>query len=238
MTKGQHDGLAGAGNLTDRVYEAVKRDIVECRLQPDEILVEVALAERFDVSRAPAREALQRLTRIGFVRAVPRLGYIVTGISVRDFDEIFQTRLVLEPLAAELATERLTDPDAQRLDALAAEVGEILAVAHEDSGSRLTSNNAAFHREVARISGNGRLERLIGGLIDELERVMRMLAYDAGVSSVHDEHRSLVRAMRSGDPLAAAACMREQLVHDRDLMRDVAVRSAASTIHRDRTPAE
>jgi DNA-binding GntR family transcriptional regulator len=230
MTRAGLRTRSGTGNLTDRIYETVKRDILECRLQPDEILVEAALADRFQVSRAPAREALQRLTRTGLLRVVPRLGYIVTGISVRDFDEIFETRLVLEPLAVELATTRMTDDDAERLEALALEVDEILAVEKDDIGSRLTSNNAAFHREVARVSGNRRLERLIGELIDELERVMRMLAYDPGVLTARHEHRSLVRAMRSGDPDAAAGRMREQLVHDRDLMRDLAVRSASSTL--------
>jgi DNA-binding GntR family transcriptional regulator len=230
MTRAGLRTRSGTGNLTDRIYETVKRDILECRLQPDEILVEAALADRFQVSRAPAREALQRLTRTGLLRVVPRLGYIVTGISVRDFDEIFATRLVLEPLAVELATTRMTDDDAGRLEALALEVDEILAVEKEDIGSRLSSNNAAFHREVARVSGNRRLERVIGELIDELERVMRMLAYDPGVLTARHEHRSLVRTMRSGDSDAAAGRMREQLVHDRDLMRDLAVRSASSTL--------
>jgi DNA-binding GntR family transcriptional regulator len=208
------------GNLADHVFQHVKREIVENRLAPDTILAEGPLAARFHVRRAPAREALKRLAELGFVRGVPRVGYIVTSVGVHDYDEIFQMRLVLEPLAAELAVPRLTDADAERLDRTASEVAVILELADTaERGARLAQANAGFHREIARISDNRRLERTIGALIDELERVMRMLAYDPSVESVADEHARLVRVMRGGDAAGARRLMREQLQNDYELMR-------------------
>lgn len=219
-------GRVARENLADRVFEAVKRDIVENRLRPDEILVEGALADRFAVSRAPAREALQRLRRTGLVRAVPRLGYIVTSVSLRDYDEVFQMRLVLEPLATELATSRLAggQADIQQLQRLADEVADVVDDESEARGGRLAQVNAAFHREIARMSGNHRLERTIGGLIDELERVMHVLAYDSGsIAEVRDEHPALVRVMKVGDPAPARELMHDQLMHAYTLMRAFAV---------------
>lgn len=223
-------GARDGGNLADRVFHAVKREIVDTRLRPDTIIAEASLAARFHVSRAPAREALKRLAEIGFVRAVPRVGYIVTSVSVRDFDEIFQLRLTLEPLACELATKRLTEPDAEHLVELAAQVQEIVARPVAQRATALAQHNSEFHRSVARISGNRRLERTIAGLLDELERVMHMLAYDASVVTVVDEHPLLVRTMRSGDATRAAAVMREQLVHDYEVMRELAIRGQAGVI--------
>jgi DNA-binding GntR family transcriptional regulator len=221
---------AGGGNLADQLFQAVKREIVETRLQPDTILAEASLAARFDVSRAPAREALKRLAEIGFVRAVPRVGYIVTSVSVRDFDEIFQLRLTLEPLAAELATARLTEAEGERLAAHAAEAATVVERPDGERAVALAEHNSEFHRDVARISGNRRLERTIGGLLDELERVMHMLAYDASLGTVLDEHARLVRTMRSGDAAGAAQVMRDQLAHDYEVMRELAIRGQAGVI--------
>jgi DNA-binding GntR family transcriptional regulator len=211
-------------SLSERVFRAVKREIVENRLEPDAIVAEVALASRFDVSRAPAREALQRLAEIGLVRAVPRVGYIVTSVSVSDFDEIFQLRLTLEPLAVELATARMSPAEALRLEAHAAEVARLVDRPLGERAAALAEHNAEFHRELARISGNRRLERSIGSLLDELERVMHMLAYDPSLPTVVDEHALLVRTMRGGDAGAARELMRVQLLHDYDVMREVAIR--------------
>jgi DNA-binding GntR family transcriptional regulator len=216
--------------LADRVFEAVKREIVENRLRPEQILAEAALAERFEVSRAPAREALQRLARAGFVRTIPRVGYIVTTVSVRDFDEVFQMRFALEPLAAELATSRITEADAQRLDELARRGTAIIDSKSPARPTELAHTNAAFHREVARLAGSRRLEHTVGGLLDELERVMHMLADDPSLATARDQHPTLVRTMREGDAVAARRLMGEQLHHDYEIMRPLAIRGEAGVL--------
>jgi DNA-binding GntR family transcriptional regulator len=211
----------GTTSLAQQLYDSVKREIVEHRLRPETILAEATLAEQYGVSRAPAREALKQLATFGFVRVVPRVGYIVSSVSVRDFDEIFALRLVLEPLAVELAMRRLDDEDAVRLEQLARRVWEIPIRPHTDRGGLLAQVNADFHREISRIAGNSRLEQTIGGLIDELERFMHMLAYSDAVSSLMNEHMMLLETMRSGDAQAAASLMREQLANDYATMRQL-----------------
>lgn len=218
----------GTASLAEQVFASVKREIVEHRLPAETILAETTLAERYGVSRAPAREALKRLATLGFVRVVPRVGYIVTSVSVRDFDEIFSLRFVLEPLAVELAVPRLGDPDAARLEMLAQGVLEIASSSpHEERGALLAQVNADFHRGIARLSGNARLERTIGGLIDELERFMYLLAYSERVFGLLGEHQTLLDTMRSGNAGAAGLLMRQQLSNDFTTIREVLVHAAA-----------
>lgn len=222
-------GAASSTSLKDWIFETVKREIVETRLRPETILVEAGLAARFEVSRPPVREALQRLAALGFVRTVPRVGYIVTNVSLRDLDEIFAMRLVLEPLAVELAIVRVTTTELDHLEGLARQSFEILderAVA--DRGVLLARSNSEFHQAVARSSGNGRLENTIGTLVDELERVMYLVAYspEPVLDSVMGEHLALIEAMRSGDAVVAAQVMRDQLTNDRDVMRELAMRAS------------
>ena len=211
--------LRAEGTLADALYQSLKRAIIENRLEPGTILTEQTIATRHSVSRAPAREALKRLTVNGFVTTRHRVGYLVTNVSVADMDEIFAMRLSLEPMATELAVPRLSGADLEILEELASQVPHVAEAPIKDHGILYTSLNADFHREIARIAGNRRLERTINTLIDELERVMLMLAYSSTIDQLLDQHFELLKVMRSGDAAAAAEVMRQQLSRDFELMR-------------------
>ncbi|TAN31810.1 GntR family transcriptional regulator [bacterium] len=206
------------------MFEQLKREIVENHLESDTLLTELAVAAGYSVSRAPAREALKRLAAVGFVRPRRRVGYLVTNVSLADLDEIFAMRLVLEPLATELAVGRLTEADAAILKRLAEGVQRV-EVAADERGRMITKLNADFHREIARIGGNKRLEQAITRLVDELERVMHMLAYSPTVGSLLEEHSDLLVMMQAGDPKPAGELMRAQLERDYNAMRSLVMRT-------------
>jgi DNA-binding GntR family transcriptional regulator len=213
------------GTLADALYQSLKRAIIENRLEPGTILSEQTTAARHSVSRAPAREALKKLAGTGLVTARHRVGYLVTNVSVADMEEIFAMRLQLEPLATELAVPRLTGDDIQTLETLASQVHGVADAPVKDHGRLYSSLNADFHREIARIAGNRRLERTINALIDELERVMVLLAYSSTIDQLLDEHFQLLKVMREGNTVTAAEVMRQQLTHDFELMRPLVLGS-------------
>src|SRR4051812_1969029 len=79
----------------ERIYLALRKDILTLALAPREVLVESALAHRFKVSKAPVREALAVLQRDGLVEALPRKGYLVTQVTIDDLHELFEVRAAL-----------------------------------------------------------------------------------------------------------------------------------------------
>ncbi len=208
-------------SLADQVFEVLKRDIVENRLPPETILAEINVASQFGVSRAPSREALKRLATLGFVRAIPRLGYMVTSISLHDFDEIIALRLVLEPLAVELAVPRLTDQNLDELEAIARRTLNVESEPPETHGTLYAQLNASFHRQIAEASGNRRLASMISNLIDQLERLMHTLAYSGNIRLVLNQHLELVEEMRTRDAISSSRLMRAQLEQDYQLMREL-----------------
>lgn len=208
-------------SLADAVYERLKQEILECRLAPGETIVENALAIRFGVSKGPVREALKRLVGLDLLRSMPRVGYAVTGIKVGDIDDIFDLRIAIEPQAVRRAMERMTPADLDRLEAAAAGEPAARQAPEGERGSVLVQANKDFHVEIARLSGNTRLERMITDLIDQLERVIRLLALD--LDDVPDEHLGLVRLMRGGDEDRAAQNMAEQLIANHQRMRSAAL---------------
>jgi len=87
------------------IANAIRQAIVDGIYVPGVPLSEIELAERFDVSRGPIREALMHLEREYLVRSFPNRGTFVSMLSETEFDEILRMRAVLEPLAIEFAAQ-------------------------------------------------------------------------------------------------------------------------------------
>lgn len=99
---------AKPASLMEQVHDALRTQILTCAIRPGQELNEAEIAERFNISKTPAREALAALRQEGLVRSFPRRGYQVTPITFADMDELFDVRTILEAGAAELACTRLT----------------------------------------------------------------------------------------------------------------------------------
>ncbi len=208
--------------LSERVYERLKQEIIECHHEPGSVLAEASLARHYGVSKAPVREALKRLTHVGLVRSMPRVGHIVTSVNLSDIDEIYVMRIALEPIATELATPRFTPDQLEKLRDIARIPQGILQEAPEERGKLCARANDDFHRTIARASGHRRLEVTVGRLLEELERVLYLLAYSPAMEEIIDQHLALVEVIEARDQSGAAALMRKQLDEDYEVVRGVA----------------
>ncbi len=188
-------------SFADLTYERVRREIVECRLPPGRRLTEASVAELAKVGKMPAREALQRLVLEGLVQVIPRHGYRVAPITLRDARELFALRLVVEPAATERAVGRV---DAAELAALRklSDVGYVTT--GREAIRRYLRANTEFHARIARCSGSRRLAELVSGLLRESERLITFIlpAHPRSTPTV-TEHRRLLRALIRGDGKAA-----------------------------------
>lgn len=90
----------------DRVYEALREEIVAGRLRPGAELSEVEQAERWGVSRTPVREALGRLRADGLAVVGRGRTLAVSDIQAADVVRLFELREALETQAARLAARR------------------------------------------------------------------------------------------------------------------------------------
>src|SRR4051794_3237533 len=94
-------------SLTEQAVGILRREILTTRMRPGETLSESAVAQQLELGKAPVRAALARLAEEGLVQAVPRRGWIVSLVTIRDIHEVFGLRLLLEPEAARMATGRV-----------------------------------------------------------------------------------------------------------------------------------
>ncbi len=94
-------------DLKTRVYDILRHRLIHCEYAPGAMLNEAQLSEQLGVSRTPIREALNRIAQEGFIRILPKKGILVTEVGLNDVMQIFQTRLVIEPLTLRMAGPNL-----------------------------------------------------------------------------------------------------------------------------------
>ncbi|MDR1863890.1 MAG: GntR family transcriptional regulator [Treponema sp.] len=78
-------------------YNAIKEKIIHCQYPPNALLNEEIIKQDLHVSRTPIRDALGRLEQESIIKILPKRGILVTGITSRDVNQIFETRLLIEP---------------------------------------------------------------------------------------------------------------------------------------------
>lgn len=213
MTKPAGSSLAG------RAYRQLKADILACRLLPGAMVGAAQLAERLGMSRTPVHEALKALCQEGLLQVLPRVGYIVTPVAVSDIVHIFDLRLSLEVLGAGHAAERATDRDVAILRGQherarqSSTGGSLDDPAHIES---LITGNRDFHVSVAALSGNHRLARIVGGLLDEGQRIYFLYFRSRRPPALGDPHHDVIEALAARDPSAACEAMATHIGDQRD----------------------
>ena len=73
------------------------------------------LAEQLNVSRSPVREALKQLVDEGLAIEYPNKGVFVKEFTVKDIEEIYDVRILLESYAIKNSVKTLTSKNIQEL---------------------------------------------------------------------------------------------------------------------------
>jgi DNA-binding GntR family transcriptional regulator len=183
----------------ERVYRLLREWLIRAHLPPGEFLSEAVLAERCHTSRTPVREACTRLAQDKWLSLIPRKGYLVKPISVRDIVELYEFRKVLECFSAEKVAQTATP-------AQVAQIKTIVAV--ESNGrpnlQRILVANEAFHLQLAEMASN---QRVISQLRLALGYVRRLDTLCTQKVPGWIGHREIVRAIDDRRPAEARKAM-------------------------------
>jgi DNA-binding GntR family transcriptional regulator len=186
------------------LYGALKAEVTSLRLPPGTQLQEVALAQRFGVSRTPVRESLQRLLGDGLVERFGRF-YRVIRLTEDEVRDLCELREALECMSIALAVSR--EPGCiEELDAI---VGAQQAALARKDFDAFNSLDGDFHLRIGRAAGNAALLRQLETMNDRACLVRGMeQRRPHWTSRVIVEHRRILSAMERGDAGIAAAEMR------------------------------
>ena len=198
--------------MPEQIAERIFASIASGEYAPGDRIREETLAEQFEVSRGPVREALRILEKDSVVRILPNRGAHVTQLSAKEVGDIFEIRRKLSAAmisrltvdeAAQLATT--IEPDVRGLDALAQDPGS--SAAYFDTSYRLS-------RVLRESCGNERLAEILGSLARQTLRYTQLgLATSARRKESARNWRTMQKALKSGDLESAAAAV-EKLIED------------------------
>jgi len=201
--------LADSISLVDTLFEAIRERILTWEYVPNDLLGEKRIADEFEVSRTPVREALALLSQEGLLEVIPRVGYRVSSFSIQDVHEIFDMRILLEGEAAARAARLASESDCASLQATHREWASVLGQSSVSPTDYLKYHDA-FHMGIAKLAGSQRLARFIAQLLREgtRSRMSDPLMSNLGLESEQEDSMRLIDALMQGD--ASQACELQQ----------------------------
>ncbi|MDS0218497.1 GntR family transcriptional regulator [Pseudidiomarina andamanensis] len=201
---------------SDRLLLEMQRTIVEGEIASGSKISEPELARKFNVSRAPLREAMARLERCHLIERIPNAGARVVKLSTEGLRALYQIREELEGLACRLAAENMDEQEIEQLRGLLDQHLNSQRVREGESYYQ-EAGDLDFHYRIIIGSKN---PYLINMLCDELYFLVRMYRVQLGmngprVSRAFDEHKAIINAIANRDGELADLLMRRHIAASR-----------------------
>jgi len=185
--------------LRDKIGDVLRGWILDGQLKPGERIVELTLARKLNVSRAPLREALWQLARQGLVQIRAHHGAFVTQLSEQDIREIFEIRELLETHAAK-KIRASGNPEAKK--ALTAALADLEEACRRRDIRLFSAADLRFHRTLWELGGNRHLQEMLNDVSTRFfgYELIRDLPHSDRFrfDGMADEHRKLARLVLEG----------------------------------------
>lgn len=200
-------------NTAEVIAHSLKEMIYEAELKPGQPLIQERIAEMFQVSRVPVRDALQLLISMGVAVNVPRRGVIVRPLSQKHLDDLFEVRKLLEGFAIRMVVRSATPQLLRRLDEVIRQQSECLETGDVKRYARLDDE---FHQTLYAVVGNARLVELILSSWEMIKqaRSASVVVPEHGrtwMDSSFRRHERIVAAVRQGNEETAASIIFESI---------------------------
>ncbi len=200
-------------SLNERICQGIRNDILLGVYHPGEKLDVNKLVSEYGVSRTPIRDALNVLQREGLIEILPRIGYFVSRITIKDVEDVFQLRLIVETASAELAAHMISEEELNDLENLTSRymIGDV------QSYKNFLAENRVFHYRIALATGNRRIAEVVDNLLNQMYRLLILrLDLRENADEMLMEHHRLLDAFRRRDAAAARLAMQEALQNARE----------------------
>lgn len=193
----------------ENLRRSLEQQIVRGELRPGDRLDEVELAERFNVSRTPVREALHALAAGGLIEMRSRQGATVSTVSISMLLEMFQIMAELEGLCASFAARRANTTQRRNLQAIHE---RLVRVIQDDEPEVFYEVNREFHEAIYDASNSEFIAEQTLALRNRVSPYRRYVTFLPGrMGATLDEHERVLNAILAADSAGAQAAMRDHV---------------------------
>jgi len=197
-------------------YKGLRRMLYQKELVPGQKIVCGEIAERLKMSPTPIIQALKWLEIQGLVRHKPNRGYFLEPISIKELEEIYELRELLEPSLIPRTVKRIDQEGKKRLKKA---LEEHFSAVREFYLKERLFKNMEFHLTLASLSGNETQVRLLRHIFDLLFlKYGGNLPYGSSLESTDNEHRAIYEGVVSGDSKGAQRVLKN---HIRNIKKQV-----------------
>lgn len=202
----------------DDVRRAIEEEIFQGKLRPGARLDEESLAQRFNLSRTPVREAILQLCYSGLVEKRPRQGAVVAPLNLYRMVQMFEVMSEMEGLCGRYAARRMSDEEKESLKVIHAASRQHMRDRQLDAYYTV---NRQFHQAIYAGSHNDVLEEMARGLSTRLAPYRRyQLNHPTRIEESFGEHDSILEAILDGDPERAYTAMRKHVTIQADIFAE------------------
>ncbi len=203
-------GVIQRQSVASQVYLDLRSRILSGQIPQGERLVEATIARALGTSRAPVREAVNRLMEAGLLENRTHFGPSVVQMSRDKIRELYTVRNAIESLAIQAVARRHSRSDL-------VELRRLIAVMTERAGAKdlpgLVEAELVFHETLWRMADNPYVEKIAGLLFDHMR--LALTADNGSYGNLLDvalEHEPLVDAIETGDPDKASQALRHHIM--------------------------
>lgn len=184
-------------SLKDRAYQNIKLQIIRGNLKPGTRLLEEEISKAMNISRAPVREAFNRLEEEGFVTIIPRKGAAVSKITAQAIEDIFEIREYLESLAVKNSIGKISTEKLEK-------VGEsfknfINKPTNAENRIQYLVLDKKFHDLLSQNCGNKKLIELLANLQEQIHWLRNISLKRTTFSGSAREHLAIIEALKRND---------------------------------------
>lgn len=176
----------------DNTYYALKQKIIDSELKPDQVVQEENLAALLGVSRTPLREAIQRLENEEFLVRQPNGRLKVASVTLKEVEEIFLIRSMLEGYIAKNAARHATEQDIHHLKTMIEKIKHSFQLG---ASQDFVSYGFEFHDYLSQISQLKTFEKILNQLRDHALRYCRYVTMHGDWNTQADEEHNYILQM-------------------------------------------
>lgn len=198
--------------LPEEVASYVRELIISGAVRPGEFLRMEPIAEAVGVSNTPVREGLLALRSEGFVRLVPRRGFVVAEFTRQDIHDLFWAQA---QLAGELAARAAQKATPEQLQAMTENIAAYGRAIKEQDREAIADLGYEFHRLINLAADSNRLALLLGSVVNHLP-IRFYTTVEGQVAGAHEEHPLIVDAIRAGSSRKARTIMERHILDGAD----------------------
>ena len=219
------------GTGASHVYDRLRESILSLNLSPGTLLDESELAEQFELSRSPVREALIRLSAEGLVKTLPNRSSIVAPFDIASVPTFLDALELVYRVTCRLAAVHCLDEEVEEIEEIERQLDQARKARRFSEQIAL---NREFHLSIAKAGGNEYFTNWLHQMLDQGQRLLRLSVYFDGEqtpSSALQPHVEIIEALKARDPdRAEQAGIRDANYLRDELLREFTDRHASKII--------